>query len=244
MDLTGKKALVTGGTRGIGAAITDALVKAKCQVTVIGQNQTRIDDLSNKNKNYSIDYIKVDLGSQNDIDSFIQKAALKGFDILINNAGINKIDTAHEVNMEDWNKIMDINLRASFLLAKALVPEMKKKRWGRIINIGSIFGVLSRAKRVSYSTSKFALLGMTKAMALDYAENNILINCVAPGFIDTELTRSTLKPQEIEEIINSIPLKKLGRPEDIANVVLFLASDLNQIITGQNIIADGGFTCV
>jgi 3-oxoacyl-[acyl-carrier protein] reductase len=120
---------------------------------------------------------------------------------------------------------------------------MIKNSWGRIINISSVFGVVTKEKRFSYTTSKSGLIGMTKTMALDLAPHNILVNSISPGFIDTELTRNILSPAEIDQIVSQVPLKKLGQPSDVAQLTLFLASPLNQFLTGENIMVDGGFSC-
>jgi len=161
---------------------------------------------------------------------------------LINNAGVNKIESISHLSSKDWDWINTVNLKGPFLLTKAVTKTMKKKNSGKIINIASIFGVVSKEKRAAYSSTKWGLIGFTKAVALDMACFNIQVNALSPGFVDTELTQKILGKDGIESLIERIPLGRLAKPEEIANVVLFLCSENNSYITGQNIIVDGGFT--
>jgi 3-oxoacyl-[acyl-carrier protein] reductase len=163
-------------------------------------------------------------------------------DVLINNAGVNKIETITEVTTEDWDWINAVNLRGPFLLTRAVAEKMKKQKTGKIINIASIFGVVSKEKRAAYSSTKSGLIGFTKAVALDLAPFNVLVNAVSPGFVDTDLTRRILGPKNIKKVVETIPQKRMANTDEIAEVVLFLSSDLNTYITGQNIVVDGGFT--
>ena len=163
-------------------------------------------------------------------------------DVLINNAGVNKIDSIQDVAEDDWDWINNVNLRGPFLLTRAVSKIMKNQGYGRMVNIASIFGVVSKAKRAAYSTTKWGLVGFTKAVALDLAPNNILVNAVSPGFVDTELTRRILGEKEIEKLVDTIPQKRLADAGEIAKTVVFLSSHHNTYITGQNIIVDGGFT--
>ena len=153
-----------------------------------------------------------------------------------------KIATIDKIDEDEWDWINKVNLRGPFLLTKAVSEIMKKQGYGRILNIASIFGVVSKVKRAAYSTSKWGLVGFTKAVALDLASHNILVNAVSPGFVDTELTRKILGNKEIEELIDTIPQKRLADAGEIAKTVVFLTSHHNTYITGQNIIVDGGFT--
>ena len=162
--------------------------------------------------------------------------------MLINNAGVNKIDSIQDITEDDWDWINNVNLRGPFLLTREVSKIMQRQDSGRIVNIASIFGVVSKAKRVTYSTAKWGLVGFTKAVALDLAPYNILVNTVSPGFVDTELTRRILGENEIKKLLESIPQKRLADVGEIAKTVLFLSSDHNTYITGQNIIVDGGFT--
>lgn len=243
MNFSGKKVLVTGGTRGIGAAIAVGFYNGGAAVAVTGTSKKSAEDFYKNHPQKEIRFIELDFSNLEASQKAVAQIASETFDILVNNAGINKIDFLEEIQLEDWQRIQNVNLRGPYLLSKALVPAMKTKKWGRILNISSIFGVVSKEKRLSYSTSKAGLIGMTKNMALELAESNILVNSVSPGFIDTELTRNVLGEKGILEMVSKVPLKRLGRPEDVANLVMFLASPLNNFISGENIIIDGGFTC-
>ncbi|MBY0555132.1 SDR family oxidoreductase [bacterium] len=232
-----KKILVTGGSRGIGAAIVDAYLKCGAEVTYTGQKKAQ-------NPNPSAKFLQLDFSNDASIESFLSSAEIEKFDVLVNNAGINKIDHFHEIQLEDFKQIQKVNVEGPFRLSQAVVKGMLKRNFGRIVNVGSIFSTISKEKRASYSTSKFALVGMTKAMAIEYASKNILVNVISPGFIDTELTRQILSETQIAELTSQVPIKRLGTPAEVAEAVLFLTSPENTLITGQNIVADGGFTCV
>jgi len=162
-------------------------------------------------------------------------------DVCINNAGINRIDYIYDTSLTDWDDIINVNLRAPFLILREVSQLMRKNRYGRIINIASIFGVISRQKRSIYSSSKSGVVGLTRAVAIDLAPYNILVNSISPGFVLTDLTKKILTQIEMQDLASRIPLGRLATPEDISKVVLFLSSDLNTYITGQNIIVDGGY---
>ena len=180
-----------------------------------------------------------------EMDQFLLKVKqMKRIDICINNAGINRINPIDETLVEDWDEISAVNLDAPFLITREVSSIMKNNNYGRIINISSIFGVISKAKRVLYSMSKFGLHGLTVSSAIDLAPYNILVNAVSPGFVNTELTRRILGPEEMKRMVKEIPMGRLAETKEISNAVLFLASDINTYITGQNIIVDGGFVNV
>ena len=197
-------------------------------------------------KKFSKRYGKLfDLSKDKSVKQFLNKVeTIDKVDVLVNNAGVNKIGSIEEIEKEHWDFINNVNLRGPFLLTKVISDKMKKQGQGRIINISSVFGVVSKSKRASYSATKWGLIGLTKAVALDLAPFNILVNAVSPGFIDTDLTRQILGDKGMEKIKDEIPKLRFGKVEEIAKVVLFLASDHNTYITGQNIIVDGGFTSV
>ena len=163
---------------------------------------------------------------------------------MINNAGINKINSIDLIKENEWDTINNVNLRGPFLLTKKMALIMKNQNFGKIVNIASIFGVVSKAKRAVYSTTKWGMVGFTKAVALDLAPYNILVNSVSPGFVDTELTKKVLGEKGIKKIVKSIPQNRLATPKEVAKIVVFLSSDNNSYLTGQNIIVDGGFTVV
>jgi len=189
-------------------------------------------------------YHAVDFTDRVATEKFAGEVANWGVDILINNAGINKISPFDQLDSDDFDKIQSVNVRAPFLLCRAVIPSMKRKKWGRIVNISSVLGKISKEYRGSYSTSKFALDGMTSALAAEVARYGILANCVAPGFIDTQLTRTVLGEKGMAEMTSKIPIGRLGRPEEIATFIVWLASPDNTYISGQNIAIDGGFTRV
>lgn len=243
IDFKDKKILVTGGTNGIGASIASLFFQSGGIVYISGTNEKSFVAFKQIYPMVDAKFLMADFSYLDQIEKVTNEIGKIEFDIVINNAGINKINTIDDINLEDWESVQDINVRAPFLISKAAVVGMRKKKWGRIINIASIFGVVSKEKRLSYTTSKAALIGMTKAMALDLALDNILVNSVSPGFIDTELTRNILGTDGIKEMVSKVPMNKLGAPEDVANLVIFLASEKNSFMTGQNIILDGGFTC-
>lgn len=239
ISLANKTCLVTGGTRGIGKAITLSLLSAGAKVIYTGTSATS-ESISHSDAIYKT----VDFSNDQSVDLFLKDLEQYSIDILVNNAGINKIDTFGDINPNDWLKIQKVNVEAPFRLCRALAPKMAKRNYGRIVSLGSIFGHVSKEKRASYSTSKFAVLGMSKALAADYASANVLVNVVSPGFIDTELTRTVLSEEDIKNLTNQVPMKRLGTADEVAKLVTFLCSEQNSFITAQNILIDGGFTSV
>lgn len=238
-----KLALVTGGTRGIGLAITKSLSHSFERVLITGTSECSFDSFP-RSEFKNVDFLPVNFENDSEVDEFLKLISKEDVDVVVNNAGINKINLTHEIDPKDFDRIQKVNVRAPFMICKTLCPQMAKRGYGRVVNITSIFGHVTKSQRLSYTTSKFGLLGMTKTLALDYAEGNVLVNAVAPGFIDTELTRRVLSGQQIQELTSMVPMKRLGRPEEIAETVAFLASEKNTFLTGQNLIVDGGFTCV
>jgi NAD(P)-dependent dehydrogenase (short-subunit alcohol dehydrogenase family) len=235
--LSGKLAIVTGGTRGIGQAIALELQNKGAEVLITGTQS----NFSPKNK---FRYFGVDFSDRQATLEFVAMLREVEPDILINNAGINKIMAFDEIPLEDFDKVQQINQYAPFMLCQAVIPKMKEKAWGRIVNICSIWGKISKEYRASYSTSKFALDGMTSALSAEVSQYGILANCVSPGFIDTELTRSVLGENGINKLLSQVPVGRMGSVEEIAKFVVWLSSTENTYITGQNIAIDGGFTRV
>lgn len=217
-------ALVTGASRGIGLAIAKRLRDAG--IVVLAPPRQELNLLSNQS-----------------IDSYMGSLT-HPVDILINNAGINILGPCTELDDTTIGKTMQINLLAPLRLIRGIAPHMIKNKFGRIVNISSIWGGIAKSGRGSYSMSKAALDALTRTVAVELAPHNILVNAVAPGYVNTELTKQNNTEQEIDAINTCIPLRRLAEPFEIAEVVAFLASDKNSYLTGQVIVVDGGFTCV
>lgn len=237
MSLQGKTALVTGGTRGIGAAIAKRLLDEGASVIVTGTTAGRTPPSG-------CQYRAIDFSDTTATERFTSEVAREGINILVNNAGINKIAKFEEIDPTDFDRIQAVNVRAAFLLCRAVLPSMRAQRWGRIVNISSVFGMVTKEFRGAYSASKFALEGMTAALAVEVAADGVLANCVAPGFIDTELTRQIVGEAGIADLIARVPARRLGRPDEIAAFVAWLCGPENTFITAQTIPIDGGFTSV
>ena len=232
-----KKALVTGATRGIGLAIATRLIADGSTVHVTGTKP------GGKGPDGSV-FHGIDFTDTAATRDFADAMAEQKFDILVNNAGINEISPFSEIDPDIFAEIQQVNVTAPMLLCRALVPAMAANGWGRIVNISSIWGKISKEHRGPYSASKFALDGMTAALAAEVAQQGILANCIAPGFIATEMTERVLGPQGIAEMIAEVPVGRLGKPEEIAAFVAWLAGPENTYISGQNIAIDGGFSRV
>lgn len=230
------KALVTGGTRGIGAAIASELLKAGHELFVTGKSPHGRGPEGST-------YLQCDFSDPAAVEAFAATIADLDLSVLVNNAGINKVAPVAEYSHTDFYLIQQVNVIAPFMLCRAVISGMRRRSFGRIVNITSIFGVVSKAGRSAYSASKGGLLGLSRALALEVAADNILVNCVAPGFVDTGLTRDVLGTAGMAEMAVQIPMGRLAQPAEIARYVLFLASEENTYMTGQNIVVDGGFTC-
>ena len=229
----GKKILVTGYNSGIGNCLIKKYLSLGAKVY---STSTKLEF---KKKNLIV--LKCNFLNQNSQDIFFKKIENITFDVVVNNAGINIIDEIYNIKDQDIEKIIRINLTIPAQIIKLTSRRMIKRRKGKIINISSIFGSISKSKRASYSSSKSGLIGLTKASALDLAKYNILINSVSPGFIDTKLTRKILGKNLMKKMKNQIPLKKIAKPDEIIPYIIFLSSDNNNYITGQNCVIDGGF---
>ena len=239
MNFEGKTVIVTGGTRGIGKAICEILWKRGGNVIVTGTsiNNARFE------KRPRLEYLQLDFLDTQSVDSFVETIKKsKRIDVLINNAAINIIESVDKLKRDSWDKVLQVNLTGPMVLAKTVSSIMKKNREGRILNISSIWGVVGKEKRISYSASKTGLIGLTRSMAVDLAPHNILVNALCPGFTMTQLTKDSLSESEITSLSNQVPLRRFANVEEIARVAVFLCSDLNTYITGQTIVADGGFT--
>lgn len=238
MRFSGKKVFVTGASRGIGRAIAQAF-RAE-DAWVVGTHtdkNSNVDDACQE-------WVAADFSDIRQIRACADFVRHAEPDVLVNNAGINKITPFVEINPDDFQSIQQVNVFAPFLLCQAAIPAMARRGWGRIVNVSSIWGKISKEHRASYSTSKFALDGMTLALAAEHSANGIMANCVAPGFIDTELTRRVLGEQGMQAIVSTVPSRRLGQADEVARLVLWLASEENTYLAGQNIAIDGGFSRV
>jgi len=241
-----KTVIITGATRGIGESIAQKFNELNATLILTGTDHEVIKNLSASNSdNENIRYIVLDYLKPDTVKNFFQYIRnLNKIDICINNAGINRINYVHETSVSDWDDINNVNLRGPFLLLREVSTIMKRQRSGKIINISSIFGHITREKRIAYTTSKAGLIGLTKTAAIELAPYNVLVNSISPGFIETELTKNILSEKEIEDLALQIPMKRFGQAEEIANAILFFASEYNTYITGQNLFIDGGFIYV
>lgn len=236
-SLRGHSALVTGGTRGIGKATAERLLLEGASVTVTGTS-------SQGDPPEGAQYLGVDFADPTKTAAFATLIANAGFDILVNNAGTNRIAPFAEIDPADFERIQRVNVTAPFLLCRSVIPGMRKKGWGRIVTVSSIWGRISREQRGSYSASKFAVDGMTAALAAEVARDGILANCVAPGFTETEMTREIIGEAGMKDLAKQVPIGRLAKPEEIAALVVWLVGPENTYISGQNIVIDGGFTRV
>ena len=240
IDLSGKVALVTGSTRGIGRSIAETLASAGARVAVVGRELSRAEtaaaEIGHGAKGFACDVS--DTAQVATLVSDVE-AAFGTLDILVNNAGLTKDNVVMRLKDEDWDAVINANLRGAFATIRAASRGMMKRRSGRIINISSVVGVIGNRGQANYAASKAGLIGLTKSVAKELASRNILCNAVAPGFIATDMT-AALGPEQQKALEAQIPLERLGRPEDIASAVTFLASDHAAYITGQVLVVDGG----
>jgi 3-oxoacyl-[acyl-carrier protein] reductase len=240
IDLTGKTAFVTGSTRGIGLAIARVLYQAGARVAIVGRDLERARAIAAELGDRAAG-VACDVAEGNQVDAAVAAAdaALGPVDILVNNAGLTRDNILLRLSGEDWDTVLAANLKGAFHTTKATLKGMMKRRAGRVINISSIVGLTGNKGQANYAASKAGLIGFTKSVAKEYASRNILVNCVAPGFIETDMTDG-LPAEARASLLEDIALGRLGRPEDVAGTVLFLASDLAAYITGQVLVVDGG----
>jgi 3-oxoacyl-[acyl-carrier protein] reductase len=240
IDLSGRVALVTGSTRGIGRAIAESLAGAGARVAIVGRDQQRARDVaaavSPDARGFACDI--ADIASMTALVEAVEKE-FGAIDILVNNAGLTRDNILFRIKDDDWDAVIDANLRGAFVAIRAASRGMMKRRWGRIINIASVVGLVGNKGQSNYAASKAGLIGLTKSVAKELASRNILANVVAPGFIETDMT-SAMTDEAKKTLFTQIPLERLGTPNDIAGLVTFLSSDASSYITGQVFVVDGG----
>jgi 3-oxoacyl-[acyl-carrier protein] reductase len=243
MNLEGRVALVTGASQGIGHACALALARHGAQVAIAARNKPKLDDLAAeiaKAGGKASAYV-IDVGDEEQVKAGIKSAIadLGKIDILINNAGITRDQLVMRMKRNDWDAVLNTNLTSAYLCIQQVIGSMLKQRWGRIINITSVFGQMGQAGQANYAASKAGLIGLTMAMAREVASRNITCNAVAPGFIETNMT-AALSEEFKQTAVKSIPLGRVGSPEDVASAVCFLASEEASYITGHVLNVNGG----
>jgi 3-oxoacyl-[acyl-carrier protein] reductase len=240
IDLTGKVAFVTGSTRGIGHAVATALYAAGARVAVVGRDLAKAQAVAAALGERATG-VACDVADGVQVEAAIAAAeqALGPIDILVNNAGLTRDNLLLRLTEADWDTVLDANLKGAFFTTKAVVKGMMKRRSGRIINVTSIVGLTGNKGQANYAASKAGLIGFTKSVAKEYASRGVLVNAIAPGFIETDMT-AALPEEGRKALLEGIALGRLGRPEDVAGAVVFLASDLAAYVTGQVLVVDGG----
>jgi 3-oxoacyl-[acyl-carrier protein] reductase len=241
MRLENKKALITGAYRGIGKTIADLFIAEGAEVWGLDYKtpedlSARVDAAKGK-----LHWITADLSKTGEVEAFIEGGLKEsgGFDIVVNNAGITKDNLSFRMSIEDWQKVLDINLTAAFLIARIVGRDMTRKRSGSIINMASVVGIHGNGGQANYAASKAGLIGVTKSLANEYASRGVRVNAIAPGYIESDMTSAL--PEEVQKkMIDVIPLKRTGKQEDVAEAALFFASDSSSYITGQVLPVDGG----
>jgi 3-oxoacyl-[acyl-carrier protein] reductase len=243
-DLSGKSALVTGASGGIGGAIAKALHARGANVGLSGTRTEPLEKLKAE-LGERAHVLPADLGDPAAIEALLKSAdaALSGIDILINNAGLTRDNLALRMKDEDWQKVIDVNLTAGFRLARGAMRGMMKKRWGRIIGITSVVGVTGNPGQANYAAAKAGMIGMSKSLAQEVASRGITVNCVAPGFIETQMT-GALNEEQKARIMTAVPAGRLGQSDEIAAAVVYLASQEAAYVTGQTIHVNGGMAMI
>ncbi len=239
-DIENKNIILTGASGGIGNSIVKRLNDCGAKILASGTRVEKLEEIKSKFKNVKI--LKFDISQNDKVEEFIENATNElggNLDCLINNAGVTHDNLAIRMSLEEWKKVIDINLTSTFLLSKFAIKKMLKNKSGKIINITSVVGHTGNLGQANYTASKAGIVAMSKSLALEYAKKNININCISPGFIKTAMTEK-IDEKFKEMIIGKIPSARLGEPEDIANAVLFLASNQSNYVNGETLHVNGG----
>ena len=239
INFKNKKIIITGATGGIGNELIKKFVSLDGKVLATGTNSEKLSKLKNNFNN--IETLKFDISKHSEIEKFIDEsyAKLGGLDILINNAGITLDNLSLRMKTEEWQKVIDINLSSTFYMCKYGIKKMLKNKFGRVVNVTSIVGHTGNIGQANYTASKAGIIAMSKSLAIEYAKKNITINCVSPGFIQTNMT-DKINEEIKENLMARIPMNRLGNGEDVSNSVAFLASEASSYITGETIHVNGG----
>jgi len=239
-NLENKKIIITGATGGIGSSITKILSESGAKILATGTKIEKLEELKSKFKNVST--LRFDISKIDKVEEFIENATSElggGLDCIVNNAGVTLDNLAIRMSLDEWEKVININLTSTFLLSKFAIKKMLKNKSGKIINITSVVAHTGNIGQVNYTASKAAIVAMSKSLAIEYAKKNINVNCISPGFIKSEMTEK-IDDKYKDAIISKIPSSRLGEPEDVAHAVLFLASDQSNYINGETIHVNGG----
>ena len=238
-DLENKNIIVTGATGGIGNSIIEKLSECGANILASGTRIEKLEELKSKYNNIKI--LKFDISQSEKIEDFIENASkeLGGLDCIVNNAGVTQDNLAIRMSIEDWKKVIDINLTSTFLMSKFAIKKMLKNKKGKIVNVTSVVGHTGNLGQANYTASKAGIVAMSKSLAIEYAKKNININCISPGFIKTAMT-DKIDDKFKEVILSKIPSARLGEPQDIANAVLFLSSNQSDYINGETLHVNGG----
>ena len=240
IDLKKINVILTGSTGGIGGAILESLYNCNANIIATGTNQDKLNNI--KEKFDKVITKKFDITEHNSIEKFVDECSdifQNRIDVLINNAGVTNDNLTIRMKLDEWNRVINLNLTSTFIISKNVIKKMLKNKNGKIINITSVVGHTGNIGQANYAASKAGLIGMSKSLALEYGKKNIKINCISPGFIKSEMT-DKINDNFKETLFEKISLERFGTPEDVANAALFLSSDLSNYITGETIHVNGG----